>query len=739
MRHFGIVILIICSTFFYVAYANDSHSYVQRSSANSVSGLATESDGNKSDNDATAKIDSKPFVYDNSTFSSQREMLDFIKTLDFDRNPPAKRLSDFYNNEKKIPADKVLGKGIELYQKGNARKAADYFVKIYKNTKKYTQQQRDYAAWQVAHYILFGTMDVYYDGRPSRMNRNIVPAGHSYECNTYLSLGFPYLFVISEPGLPSYDPTSLLKSLTSQEELFNKVICQNPHFTQEFLAAALYEAFPKGAEIDLSSLIENDVMFGTSPFRYEVTGDLSSVKMADLFVESVVSFFNIMDCIHLVARTKSNITDEYGIGLTADELYKKAKRLNPYKQMDLISFTEGIKNFTDNDAQCQKLLLRSAYFGHPDATLELMPYIVETVQYGYSWYIPYTKKWQKWYKEDGVAAGSAANGNILDSVNLILKALSKLPQFKNTTYIWEAMIDEVNFNRKNLNTIFLDNLHAKEAEKRAKKERRKQFWSNMGNTILDGLARGVNSYMQTQYQASVPMNMTSQMAGNYTGSLADAMSQPGYFQNVQQQLLQQSMNQVQWAEMQEYNAVRENFQRMGRDLTLNDFRALKGQAIADMKAQGYDIIAEQKAINDELFDSNRSAMNSGKENVNRIKRQNAAKSGSANAASTNKSNSTQTSARSSSQRCTSTATSTTKATDNNSGAANAYVYKQRKVNLHENPNSNSAIVFRNCEVYQKGSHYFVKIGEQYYQVQNCNKRYYNRTVMYGSHPYYFNM
>ena len=44
---------------------------------------------------------------------------------------------------------------------------------------------------------------------------------------------------------------------------------------------------------------------------------------------------------------------------------------------------KGQKNIGDRDEQCRVFLLRSAYFGHPDAMIELLPYIIATVQLGY--------------------------------------------------------------------------------------------------------------------------------------------------------------------------------------------------------------------------------------------------------------------------------------------------------------------------------------------------------------------
>ncbi len=729
-----------------------------------ISDPITKDEVNENNDIVSAEPIPKNFAYPQTTFSSKREMFDFIKTLDFDRNPPAKRLRDFYNDEKKITEDKALRKGIELYLKGKAEKAADYFVNVYKNKKKYTQRQRKYAAWQVWHYMRFGTMDIFFNGTPSRMDRGENLNSGFYKCDTELSLGLPYLFVSSDPNLPSYDPAGLLRSITIDEEYNDKSIHINPLFTKDLLAAALYEAFPKGEVINMGSLVKNDtILFLTKPLKYGASGKSSSYYRSKIFAESVSDFFYLMDCMHLVARTKSNIHDKYGIGLTADEMYLKAKRLNPDKQMIMTDYLKGI-NIEKTDEQCEILLLRSAYYGHLDAIIELMPYIVETVQLGNLYYLCFDDSWMELKMNDDVAAELSANLRILDDVKLVLKALSELPQFKDSPYIWEVLTDEVEKNRESVNKIFLDKMYAMEAEKeveeRAKKKRREQFWSNVGTALLNGLVSGVNAYMQTQYQASAPMHTASVMTDGHTGSLADAMSQPGYFQNVHQQLLQQSMNQVQWEEMQEYNRVRENYQRMGRDLTLIEFRALQGQAIADLKGQGYDIIAEQKAINDDMHNFNRSQMNSGKENVERIKQQNAQKYGTSSTpiTTTTSTNSYSTSSKSNtSSRMSSSTSSGEVPTNTNSHYSNTVAYnahehysagnintqknsygnKIKNVNMAVKDGSSFRNVNLNGELYKKDGQYYVKIGGSFFKVEKSGGTY-NSYIIYGAKAHYFN-
>lgn len=726
--------------------------------------------------DSNEGNESKGYAYDKTTFSSRREMLDFIKSLDFDKNPPLKRLHDFYNNEQKITEDKILRKGVDLFMDGKVKKSLKYFYKISKNYNKYTKEQRDYARWQIMHYRHFGDIDIYFNGIPSHRDRinihpnynfnpkikywydddiyfNGTPSGRdrintqpNYNCYPeidYWGDEYSALFIISDPQLSSYDPSELLRIITATRKyaIYKDELLSNKSFTKEFVAAVLYEAFPKDGKLGIDKLGDHHYDFGYKPLKGDE--DCDDIKL----------FFNYLDCLHIIARTDWGNKSYYGIGLSANELYKKAKALNPNKKFNLLDYQEGIKNMTENDEQCQILLLRSAYYGNPDAMLELQPYIIESVQFRYRDFFVGEGKYYK--KGDKIGRDLYRNIDALESICRIYgierysynkpDGLTKIGAMKDYPYIWEIMGKSACEALSYLKDLRSEHEYAQRIEEKAKRERRKQFWGNLAGAVVQGLAIGVNTYMAVNNYGSAPMNTAAATQVGHAGSLADAMSQPGFFQREQQRLLQQSMNQVQWAEMQEYNQTREAYQRMGRDLSIDEFRALKGQAIINLKEQGIDIIAEQNAANREMHEFNRSQMNSGKENVERIKQQNAMKNGESyssgpSTSNSTKSTSTETSSSLSSQN-TSADASMTIEKNNDSGLVNSfkYIYIQRKVNLHENTASNSTIVFQNCEVYRKGVDYFVKIGEQYYKIQHCNKQYYNRTITYDSRPYYFNM
>ncbi|MDE6135055.1 MAG: hypothetical protein K2F79_05725, partial [Muribaculaceae bacterium] len=237
------------------------------------------------------------YAYDQATFSNQREILDFIKTLDFDKKPPLKKLSEFYNTENIIPDSKVLRKGVELYQKGKVINALDYFSNVYMD-KNSTSFEKDYASWQLAHYIYFGVMDVFYNGMPSRMDRTNMIGDFSYKPKVSLSLGVSYYSIIANPKLISYNPRLMILTLARSDfdDSLSKFFCSNPTFTKEFLAAALYEAFPKNKELNIAVFTEpDDLIYGTKPLKYAINEKSSIKSRAANFIETITEFFNIMD------------------------------------------------------------------------------------------------------------------------------------------------------------------------------------------------------------------------------------------------------------------------------------------------------------------------------------------------------------------------------------------------------------------------------------------------------------
>lgn len=260
------------------------------------------------------------------------------------------------------------------------------------------------------------------------------------------------------------------------------------------------------------------------------------------------------------------------------------------------------------------------------------------------------------------------------------------------------------------------------------------------------MSKAVKNSGQTRSTPSHPSTIrrsTQSYSNQNIGPLAQQMSQPGYFQQEGQRMLQQSIAAVEQQEMSEYQQVRQNYLAMGKDISLMEFRALKGKAIMDLKEQGIDVIAEQNAANKEMRDLYRSQMNSGKDNVAKIKQQNDLKYGtsSSTTSTAGKSTTTNTSSKTSSQNTSTATTMTSVEKDVGKDKESSYYgeFTQRHVNLYVSSSSNNHTVgFYNCEVYRKGSQYYVKIQDQFYKVLPCSKANYNRMIRYGAKEYYFN-
>lgn len=117
-----------------------------------------------------------------------------------------------------------------------------------------------------------------------------------------------------------------------------------------------------------------------------------------------------------------------------------------------------------------------------------------------------------------------------------------------------------------------------------KKARRAEMWSGLAQGLLQSAAAGVQAYYNAQAMNYQPAMGSNYASSTYTGAgpLATAMSQPGYFQNVSNQLMQLSYNQVNFQLQQEYETVRQNYLKFGTDLTYDQFIAMKAAAYAEV-------------------------------------------------------------------------------------------------------------------------------------------------------------
>lgn len=309
----------------------------------------------------------------------------------------------------------------------------------------------------------------------------------------------------------------------------------------------------------------------------------------------------------------------------------------------------------------------------------------------------------------------------------------------------------------------------KEEERRRKKEQRRNFWTNFGNA----LAQSALGYLGMQSQHMMPMgagfNMPSSTYNQTAGPLAQQMSQPGYFNNVYQELMFTSMVQVQQQEMWEYNQARQGALAMGKDLTFDEWRCQRGAAIQALKEQGVDIIAEQNERNRQNNREWRESLSQdSKDRLQRIKDYNQMKygtsSGSSSISSTNRksgqlSHSTSQWNNASSYNTTSypqtstnrnnsvsNANTQTKPSDshqqykngNKNVSSSDYTYIQR-VTLYRQDGSSFRVAKQNAELYEKGATEYIKIGGTFFPAQNPGKvTGYRKRIVYGGVGLYYN-
>lgn len=117
-----------------------------------------------------------------------------------------------------------------------------------------------------------------------------------------------------------------------------------------------------------------------------------------------------------------------------------------------------------------------------------------------------------------------------------------------------------------------------------KKAERAEFWGNLvGAVVQTGLQ--VTSNILAAKQMESYNNTYSRVTSVSGGSLAAQMEQPGYFQAVQNNLMNLSIQQVQQEQQREYMEMRNAYLQMGKDLTWNEYMAIKAEAYSMMKAE----------------------------------------------------------------------------------------------------------------------------------------------------------
>lgn len=283
-----------------------------------------------------------------------------------------------------------------------------------------------------------------------------------------------------------------------------------------------------------------------------------------------------------------------------------------------------------------------------------------------------------------------------------------------------------------------------------RKEQRKQDWLGFAGGLFQAAAQTYAAVQMANNQSGQYYNRSK---NNYNTNL-DYLLDPNY-----------AVAQVAAQERAEY----ENFARYikkadGSDYSIDEWRALQGEAILKMKEEGYDIIAERqkmidenKAFEEELRKDERrkrlevyKMMSSKDLGIST----NSSVSATTGSGSTYKPAASETNVKPVSvdvkndyeqlkrnNRKTDTQDKDMDAKQQfKIGQVSSYDYQfVRHIDLYVRTNNSNNIRFRNKDLCKKGGYYYVKIGNMYYKVIPNRSWGFNHSISVGGQAHFFNM
>ena len=642
---------------------------------------------------------------------------------------PFKSVDDYVSTTKQLPKSPRIRKALELARRGDDKKAYKLFKKI----------GGDYADYQQWHLINFNKTDPYYDGRPSKIYRwRAKPEKYIDEPKEY---GKDYVIEDDQTYITIYalqdSSINLLKDYfywvkPGKSDSSDDIVISKDEL--DIFDMLINRAFPVGGD--------DDVVSRSLQFKMEHAYEGNNLEN-DLY-----RFQNNMNFIPLLQRMKISKSNNFGIGMSADELYSEAMKILPplpELKLDKRYKWKGREKLNDKG---MTYLLRSAFWGNPKALNAFIIYNAMYINSRHSFFNDYSAL-------DGISETQKKLMETLCEMSLLDK-----PELKPTLYAYKKLFDEsyayhhANY-QKEMNR--LEKLEQQRREEKAK------MWLGIANTLIQGAQQIANIYAQSstmkQHQAkqTKQTKQTKQKGGSGT-SLASYLEDPNHFDRDLRMLMQAADQMTRQKDWNDYCTMRAMMQQLGVDLSYEDYKLTEGMALMELKNQGIDIVAEQQARNKEMRDFYRSQMNSGKENVERIKEQNRMKYGGGSSSTTSSSTST-TSSRSSATNSprssapkTPSQTSTTPKQQNSQANNDAHQqYKSGNLNVQESSygekiknvslwikdGANYRSASLSGELYRKEGQFFVKIGGTFFRVGSIGGAY-NSYIMYGMKAYYFN-
>lgn len=297
------------------------------------------------------------------------------------------------------------------------------------------------------------------------------------------------------------------------------------------------------------------------------------------------------------------------------------------------------------------------------------------------------------------------------------------------------------------------------AKHQEKVENRKAAWAEAGKAVgvallaVGTVAVGVMSENMmsgstgTGYGTESSFYSTS--SSNHVSPTFASMSSAEFDNYVTSQLnglMAMTIVQHQQQEMNEYQQFSYyNKKGDGSDYTYQEYQALKGQALMQMKEEGVDVVADMR-------EQQRQNRIDQEEQRKKDKAARFEKMGYKAPAST-QTNSSTPKATSSDSKMSAT---TLSLDDNNSsdkeeekldsrqqfkrGKVSSEDYEEiRKITLYERNGDSHRSRMNNIPLCRKGANYYVKIGDKYYNVNYSNWLRFNRQIVYGSTALYFDL
>lgn len=481
----------------------------------------------------------------NPTFSLRGEPL--RQKADPYKDEYVPQLSTLYIAEGTEPKSMTAGymQALELAKQGEDIKAYKSFKKQAKKFK-YIEDETRHLYYQLFHYANYGYFDLYYDGRPSDIDRTEIKKGNIAKIKDRYSSSLlnttSILLLCGNPQFKTFDFDTTLHTAT--------IYLSSPEHNDCLIAKSVLNAVcspEREINIDLCQVVIDKI----SEKKVNLLQEFFPGTRPDKF-DVIFSYAKLVPFLSRMKNTNSNSD----IGKSASELFSMGKELEEKSAYDY-----------DRVANLKKAIYyytRAAMFGNMQAFAR----IYDAVDEHNTTLGDLCLKKEKFDPEmDLVISKTASAKKIYQS-----EPLSEFQQFSKKYYDM-AVEEESAYHKRKREEMY--------AEMAAKEERKRRRWNLFGE-ILRTLGAGLsatlaqtNQFYQNSYSNSIPSTAVN---NNY-------LLDPRF-----------AIAQVNAQEMTEYQSARENHQRVfGTDISIDDWRAQRGQAIMDLKEEGTDILAQQQA------------------------------------------------------------------------------------------------------------------------------------------------